>query len=90
MYAYREVMILDDLQKLVLNEPLPLASGQSVEVLVVAENATPSPSSGTWREFFAKRDRILADQPNEVQEFMSAPSQLRVQHFSDPFEGWKE
>ncbi len=88
MYAYRDVIILDDLQKFVLNKPLPLALGQSVEVLIVADNATPSHS--TWREFFAKRDRILAAQPNEVKEFMSAPSQLRVQHFRDPFEGWKE
>jgi hypothetical protein len=90
MYAYREVIILDDLQKLVLNQPLPLASGQLVEVLVVADNTIPSPSHSTWREFFAKRDRILADQPNEIKEFMSARSQLREQHFRDPFEGWKE
>jgi len=88
MYAYREVIILDDLQKFVLNKPLPLALGQSVEVLIVADKATPSHSA--WREFFAERDRILAAQPNEVKEFMSARSQLKEQHFRDPFEGWKE
>jgi lipase chaperone LimK len=56
----------------------------------VADNTIPSPSHSTWREFFAKRDRILAEQPNEIKEFMSARSQLREQHFRDPFEGWKE
>ena len=37
MYAYKETVTIDDPQRLVLKEPLPLRKGQRVEVLIVAE-----------------------------------------------------
>ena len=37
MYAYKEIVTIDDPQRLVLKEPLPLRKGQRVEVLIVAE-----------------------------------------------------
>ena len=37
MYAYKEIVTIDDPQRLVLKQPLPLRKGQRVEVLVVAE-----------------------------------------------------
>jgi hypothetical protein len=37
MYAYKEIVIIDDPQRLILKEPLPLRKGQRVEVLIVAE-----------------------------------------------------
>jgi len=38
MYAYKEIVTIDDPQRIVLKEPLPLRKGQRVEVLVVAES----------------------------------------------------
>ena len=37
MYAYKEIVTIDDPQRLVLKEPLPLRKGQRVGVLIVAE-----------------------------------------------------
>ena len=37
MYAHKEIVTIDDPQRLVLKEPLPLRKGQRVEVLIVAE-----------------------------------------------------
>jgi predicted DNA-binding antitoxin AbrB/MazE fold protein len=37
MYTYKETVTIDDPQRLVLKQPLPLRKGQRVEVLVVAE-----------------------------------------------------
>jgi hypothetical protein len=37
MYAYREAVTIDDPQRLVLKQPLPIRRGQREEVLVVAE-----------------------------------------------------
>jgi len=61
MYAYREQIILENPQKLILSKPLPLISGQSVEVLVLADSPATPQAQNTWMEFFAKRDRLLAE-----------------------------
>ncbi len=37
MYAHKETVTIDDPQRLVLKQPLPLRKGQRVEVLIVAE-----------------------------------------------------
>jgi len=37
MHTHKENVIIDDPQRLVLKEPLPLRKGQRVEVLIVAE-----------------------------------------------------
>ena len=37
MYAHKEIVTIDDPQRLVLKHPLPLRKGQRVEVLIVAE-----------------------------------------------------
>jgi hypothetical protein len=37
MYAHKEIVTIDDPQRLVLKDPLPLRKGQRVEVLIVAE-----------------------------------------------------
>ncbi|MSP96431.1 MAG: hypothetical protein EXR29_04235 [Betaproteobacteria bacterium] len=37
MLAYKETITIDDPQRLVLKQPLPLRKGQRVEVLIVAE-----------------------------------------------------
>ncbi len=37
MYAYKETVTIDDPQRLVLKQPLPLRKGQRVEVLIMAE-----------------------------------------------------
>jgi hypothetical protein len=37
MYTYKETVTIDDPQRIVLKQPLPLRKGQRVEVLVVAE-----------------------------------------------------
>ncbi len=92
MYAYREVIILDDPQKLVLSKPLPLASGQSVEVLVVADDipSVPARNRNTWAAFLAKRDRLLDEHPDEIKKFMSEQPQADKQYLRDPFEDWEE
>ncbi len=38
MYAYKEIVTIDDPQRLVLEKPLPLRKGQRVEVFIVAES----------------------------------------------------
>ena len=37
MYAYKETTTVDDPQRIVLKQPLPLRKGQRIEVLIVAE-----------------------------------------------------
>ena len=37
MYAYKEIITLDDPQHLTLSRPLPLQKGQQVEVFVIAK-----------------------------------------------------
>ncbi|EDN68161.1 hypothetical protein BGP_2972 [Beggiatoa sp. PS] len=90
MYAYREVITLDNLQRLILSKPLPLVSGQSVEVLVVADYPKPLLAHHTWQDFFVERDHLLAERPDEIKGFMSERTQLREQQLRDPFEGWVE
>jgi hypothetical protein len=90
MYAYREVITLNHLQRLILSKPLPLVSGQSVEVLVVADEPGPHLAHHTWRDFFIERDRLQAERPDEIKGFMSERTQLKEQYLRDPFEGWIE
>ncbi len=88
MYAYREIIILDDLQKLKLSKPLPLKSGQRVEVLVVADTETSRPPTLSWVAFFTGRNRLLAERPADMEAFM--PRKLKEHPLRDPFEGWQE
>ncbi|MFM8331563.1 MAG: hypothetical protein ACKN9T_07730 [Candidatus Methylumidiphilus sp.] len=37
MFAYKETMVIDDPQRLVLKTPLPLRKGQKIEIIVTAE-----------------------------------------------------
>ncbi len=96
MYAYREIMILTDPQRLILRQPLPLLSGQAVEVLVVSDAVSShlrpaevsSPES--WAEFLVQRDDLLAKYPNEVKEFRLNRPPLETSSFRDSFAGWLE
>ena len=54
MYAYKEIITLDDPQHLTLSRPLPLEKGQQVEVFVIA--ATDSPLDA---EMQLRRDEEL-------------------------------
>jgi hypothetical protein len=36
MYSHKEIVTINDPQRLVLKEPLPLRKGQRVEILIVA------------------------------------------------------
>jgi hypothetical protein len=90
MYAYREEIILDNLQRLILSKPLPLVLGQLIEILVVADYPPPLPARNTWMDFFVERDRLLAERPNEFEGFMLERTQPEEQHQRDPFEGWVE
>ena len=38
MYAYKEIITVDNLQQLTLSKPLKLPLGKKVEVLVIAED----------------------------------------------------
>ncbi len=38
MYAYKEIITVDNLQQLTLSKPLQLPLGKKVEVLVIAED----------------------------------------------------
>jgi len=38
MYAYKEIITVDNLQQLTLSKPLKLPIGKKVEVLVIAED----------------------------------------------------
>jgi hypothetical protein len=52
MYAFKEIVTIDDPQRLVLKKPLPLRKGQRVEVFIVAE--------GDGDELEQLRDEIAA------------------------------
>jgi hypothetical protein len=89
MYAYREIMILDDPQKLVLREPLPLKTGQVVELLVVSDTTFSPSTSKEISLFLEKRDRLLAENSDEFKGFMSNRP-TSVESCRDPFLGWSE
>ncbi len=38
MYAYKEIITLDDLQHITLKQPLALKKGQKVELLILVDN----------------------------------------------------
>jgi hypothetical protein len=96
MYAYREIMILTDPQRLILRQPLPLLSGQAVEVLVVSDAVSShlrpaevsSPES--WAKFLVQRDDLLAKYPNEIKDFQLNRPPLETSSFRDSFAGWLE
>ena len=52
MYAYKEILTIDDPSTLTLARPLPLAKGQQVEVLILA--------TGEDMELERTRDAIVA------------------------------
>jgi hypothetical protein len=59
MYAYKEIITLDDLQHITLKRPLALKKGQKIEVLILAENEDD--------ELEAIRDHIAALNINETE-----------------------
>jgi len=59
MCAYRETVTIDDPQRLVLKQPLPLRKGQRVEVLIVAEGEDAELE--LLRDTIAKRGVTEAD-----------------------------
>ena len=40
MYAYKEIITLDDPQNITLNKPLKLAIGKKIELIIIAEDDT--------------------------------------------------
>ena len=38
MYAYKEILTLDNPQQLTLSKPLPFLTGKKVEVLIIVED----------------------------------------------------
>jgi len=54
MYAYKEIMRVDNLQQLTLNKPLKLPIGKKVEVLVIAED--DGDSLEDIRDFIKEQD----------------------------------
>ncbi|MEI6543735.1 MAG: hypothetical protein WCL60_09445 [Methylococcales bacterium] len=54
MYAYKEIMTVDNLQQLTLNKPLKLPIGKKVEVLVIAED--DGDSLEDIRDFIKEQD----------------------------------
>lgn len=38
MFAYKEITVVDDPQRINLSRPLPLPKGQKIEILIIAEN----------------------------------------------------
>lgn len=58
MYAYKEIITLDDLQHITLKRPLALKKGQKIEVLILADNED--------NELETIRDHIAAQNINET------------------------
>lgn len=58
MYAYKEIITLDDLQHITLKRPLLLKKGQKVELLILADNED--------EELEAIRDHIAMQAINET------------------------
>lgn len=65
MYAYKEVVTIDDPQRLVLNKPLPLRKGQRVEVFIVAENDEAALEA--MRDEIARRGVTEADVKDAIE-----------------------
>jgi predicted DNA-binding antitoxin AbrB/MazE fold protein len=54
MYAYKEIITVDNLQQLTLSKPLKLPLGKKVEVLVIAEDDGENLES--IRDFIKQQD----------------------------------
>ena len=54
MYAYKEIITVDNLQQLTLSKPLKLPIGKKVEVLVIAED--DGESMDDVRDFIKQQD----------------------------------
>ncbi len=57
MYAYKEIITLDDLQHITLKHPLALKKGQKVELLILVDNDN--------EELETIRDHIILQKINE-------------------------
>jgi len=64
MYAYREILTLDDPSSLTLSHPLPLPKGRRVEVLVL-DRAEEDDALGALRDAISQRG-ISADDVREA------------------------
>jgi predicted DNA-binding antitoxin AbrB/MazE fold protein len=71
MYAYKEIVIIDDPQRLVLKKPLPLRKGQRVEVFIVAENDEAALES--VRDEIARRGISESDIKDAIEWARSEP-----------------
>lgn len=71
MYAYKEILTIDDPQRLVLNKPLPLRKGQRVEVFIVAE--TDESALENVRQEIAKRGISESDIKDAIEWARSEP-----------------
>lgn len=58
MYAYKEIITLDDLQHISLKKPLALKKGQRIELLILADNDD--------KELESIRDHIAEQNINEI------------------------
>lgn len=58
MYAYKEIITLEDLQHITLKRPLALKKGQKIEVLILADDEN--------EELEAIRDHIAAQGISET------------------------
>lgn len=77
MYAYKEIITLEDPQHLTLSHALPLQKGQKIEVLILAEvetQATVQESSTSFLQF-------LLDSP-EMSEIEYQTIQEKKQHLN--------
>ncbi len=66
MYAYKEIITVDNLQQLTLSKPLKLPIGKKVEVLVIAED--DGESMDDVRDFIKQQD-ITESMINEAIEW---------------------
>ena len=77
MYAYKEIITIDDPQHLTLSHALPLQKGQKVEVLILAEVETQA----TVPELSAAFLQFLLDSP-EMSETEYQTIQEKRQHLN--------
>ncbi|MEI6067159.1 MAG: hypothetical protein WCP96_07460 [Methylococcaceae bacterium] len=59
MYAYKEILTLENPQQLNLSKPLPFLKGKKIEVLIIVEDDTDEMIAEEETDYILKNDELM-------------------------------
>ncbi len=59
MYAYKEILTLENPQQLNLSKPLPFLKGKKIEVLIIVEDDTDEMVAEEETDYILKNDELM-------------------------------